>query len=533
MDTRPVLVARLWPGAQARQYLAWNGGMSQVRRLRRFCSRIPLPWWIAAWTVILVAAAGAVWVVCPAWLSGGESASATLRNLGLILAAAIGLPLAIWRSIVAERQADAAYRQSDTAIQMLLNDRFQKGAEMLGNADVGSVRIGGVHALARLASEYPDSFHIPVMQLFSAFVVDQTRGEAAKRVGPAEDFETPGEEEPREPGASDAVEEEEATDRDEVQGFDSARAEFLDHFFAEKRKVGPVHELAQDVKEVMGRIAQRSEGQIALESAKAFRINLAEARLPGLIFRDANFSNIDFTMADLRRALLWGACFTNANLPGADLSAAKIIGADFRGADMRRVNLTAASLPGADLRDANLDHIDLASQNLWKAARFPSRLVGVQLQGADLRGAEFGGADMRGASLAVAKLDAARLGGANLSGADLRAASLKDAKLGGADLSDANLGGSGADLSGAELTAASLAGANLGNADLTGANLADAVVSGADFSRDWRDGTASPARGLTQRQLDQAKAEPASPPILDGVIDPESNKPLVWNGHVA
>ena len=507
--------------------------MNRLRQMRRFCSRIPLPWWIAAWTVILVIAAGAAWVACPVWLTGGESASTTLRNIGLIIAAAIGLPLALWRSTVAERQADAARRQADTAVQLLLNDRFQKGAEMLGNADIGLVRIGGIHALARLANEYPDSFHIPVMQLFAAFVVDRTRGEAVEHVGPPEDSETPGDEEQREPDADDAEKEEEATGRDDVRWFESAPAEFYGPFFTTDRKVGPVPELAKDVEAVMSQIAQRSERQIALESKEAFRMNLADACLPGLIFHGANFSNFDFTMADLRRVRGWQACFANAVLPGADLSAANLHGANFRGADMRRVNLSASRLGGADLRDANLGLVDLVGQNLWKGTLFPSRLVGVQLQGADLRGAELGGADMRGASLGAAKLDAADLDGADLSGADLRAASLRDAKLGGADLSNANLGGSGADLSGAELIQANLAGANLGNAELAGANLAEAIVSGTDFSHDWRDGPASPARGLTQRQLDQAKADPASPPVLDGVIDPETNKPLVWNGHVA
>ena len=507
--------------------------MNRLRQICRFCSRIPLPWWIATWTVILVIAAGAAWVACPAWLTGGESASTTLRNLGLVLAAAIGLPLAMWRSTVAERQAEAARRQSDTAVQALLNDRFQKGAEMLGNAEIGSVRIGGIHALARLASEYPDSFHIPVMQLFSSFVVDRTRGEAVERAGPPEDSETPGDEEQRKLDAGDAEKDEEETGQDDAPWFESAPAEFNGPFFVADRKVGPVPEMAKDVEAVMSHVAQRSERQIALESEEAFRMNLADACLSGLVFHGANFSNFDFTMADLRRVRGWQACFANAVLPGADLSAANIHGANFRGADMRRVNLSAARLGGADLRDANLGLVDRVGQNLWKGTLFPSRLVGVQLEGADLRGAELGGADMGGASLGGAKLDAAHLGGANLRGSDLRAASLRDAKLGGADLSDANLGGLGADLSGAELTRANLAGANLGNADLTGANLAEAIVSGADFSHDWRNGTASPARGLTQQQLDKAKAAPASPPILDGVIDPETNKPLVWNGDVA
>lgn len=506
--------------------------MKRVRQMRGFCSRIPFPWWIVGWTMILVVAASAAWVACPAWLTDGESASSTLRNLGLILAAAIGLPLAIWRSIVAERQADAALRQSDTAVQMLLNDRFQKGAEMLGNAKTGSVRIGGIHALARLASEYPDRFHIPVMQLFSAFVVDRTRGEAEERAGPPEESAMPRDEEQHDPDAGDAEEDDEETGQDDAPWFASAPAEHYGPFLVADREVGPVPELAKDVEEVMSQIAQRSEGQIALESGETFRMNLADARLPGLVFHCANFSNFDFTMADLRRVRGWEACLANAVLPGADLSAANMHGANFRSADMRRVNLSAARLVGADLRDADLGLVDLVGQNLWKGALFPSKLVGAQLEGADLRGAELGGADMRGASLGGAKLDAAHLGGANLSGSDLRAASFRDAKLGGADLSNANLGGAGADLSGAELTRANLAGANLDCADLTGANLADAVVSGADFSQDRMRGSASPARGLTQRQLDQAKADPASPPILEGVMDPETNKPLVWNGQV-
>ena len=495
-----------------------------------------MPWWIAAWTVVFIIATGVVWVTCPVWLTGGESASTTLRNLGLILAAAIGLPLAIWRSTVAEHQADATRRQSDTAVQMLLNDRFQKGAEMLGNADIGSVRIGGIHALARLAREYPDSLHIPIMQLFSAFVVDRTRGEAEERVGSPEDSETPEDEEQREPDvgdAGDAEEDEDETGQDDAPWFESAPAEHYGPFFVADRRVGPVPELAKDIEAVMSQIAQRSEAQIALESAEGFRMNLADACLPGLIFHSANFSNFDFTMADLRRVRGWQACFANAVLPGADLSAANMHGANFRGADMRRVNLSAARLGGADLRDANLGLVDLVGQNLWKGSLFPSRLVGVQLEGADLRGAELGGADMRGASMGGAKLDAAHLGGANLSGADLRAASLRDAKLGGADLSNANLGGAGADLHGAELTKANLAGANLGKADLTGANLVNAILSGTDFSHDWMRGSASPARGLTQHQLDQAKADAGSPPILDGVMDSETNEPLVWNGHVA
>ena len=487
--------------------------MYRLKQMWRFFCGIPLPWWIAVWTVVLIIAAGAVWVMCPAWLTGGESASTTLRNLGLILGAAIGLPIAIWRSIVAERQAEAAHRQSDSAMQILLNDRFQKAAEMLGNPDVESVRIGGIHALARLANEYPGSFHIPVMQLFSAFVVDRTRVHAAERIEPVDCLATPGVDEKRELESGNDVRDEKAVDQDDTQRFESASENSQSPYFwfrIADRDVGPIHELARDVKEVMGQIAERSEGQISVENEEEFRMNLVDACLPGLIFHGADFSNFDFTMADLRRIRGWEACFTNAVLPGADLSAGNLHGANFSSADTRRVNLTAARLMSANFRNADLGLVDKVGQNLWKGTRFPTRLRGAQLQAADLRGANFCGADMRGADMY----------GADIRETDMRGANLHRTSLLSAKLNDADFGG-------AELTLANLAGAHLGNA-----NLADAIVSGTDFARDWRSGIASPARGLTQQQLDQAKADPASPPILDGVIDPESNKPLVWNGHV-
>ncbi|MXW53570.1 MAG: hypothetical protein F4Z66_06240, partial [Gammaproteobacteria bacterium] len=82
------------------------------------------------------------------WLTKNESGSTTLRNVGLVVAGLIAIPLAVWRSIVAERQAK-------TAARSLLNDRYQKGVEMVGNVDNLAVRLGGIHVLAQLAREHP------------------------------------------------------------------------------------------------------------------------------------------------------------------------------------------------------------------------------------------------------------------------------------------------------------------------------------------------------------------------------------------
>ena len=97
--------------------------------------------WLVIWGLLVVLAAAGLWLKAPDWLTQNESGSATIRNLVLGIATLIALPLGIWRSMVAERQADATQRQSQTASVSLLNERYQKGAEMLGS-DVLSVRLG-------------------------------------------------------------------------------------------------------------------------------------------------------------------------------------------------------------------------------------------------------------------------------------------------------------------------------------------------------------------------------------------------------
>ena len=131
---------------------------------------------------LLVVAGFFVWCFWE-WLRmvplGYESGTATVRNLGLLVTAIIALPLAIWRSIVADRQAATARRQSEIAAHSLLNERYQKGAEMLGST-VLSVRLGGIYALQRLAEENPAQYHVPIIQLFCTFARNPTQREESQ-----------------------------------------------------------------------------------------------------------------------------------------------------------------------------------------------------------------------------------------------------------------------------------------------------------------------------------------------------------------
>ena len=84
-----------------------------------------------------------------------ESGSTTIRNLGLVVGGGIAIWVAYWRSVISQRG--------------LLNERCQKGAEMLGS-EVLAVRLGGIYALQSLNEDEPEQYHVRIMRLLSAFV---------------------------------------------------------------------------------------------------------------------------------------------------------------------------------------------------------------------------------------------------------------------------------------------------------------------------------------------------------------------------
>ena len=356
------------------------------------------------------------------WLSGGESGSTTIRNIALVAAGLIALPLAIWRGVVAERQAS-------TAQQGLLNERYQKGAEMLGS-EVLSVRLGGIYALQRLAEEYPEHYHIQIKRLFCAFVRLPTKDQSLE--------------------AGQVVIE-----------------------------PGTLLGIRQDVAAVMQAIGCRAESQIALERKADFRL-------------------------DLR-----GADLTKAQFLGADLSNAMFHHSNLSGANFANMDLADSFLSYADLSRAQFHNVTFTRTHFWSA-----NLSGAMLQDADLPGTAFHNANLSGTNLLRA----------NLSGAIFEGAIVAKAWL---EL--ANLSGAGflrADLSGARLVRADLSGAHFLDADLKKADISGANLSGVKLS----DGGLQTAHGLTQAQLDEARADPNNPPKLIGVLDVESGEPLVWRG---
>ncbi len=241
-----------------------------LERMRNIRGYFGLPqsgrFWIALSVAIIVVEVLLVAMLWD-WVAKDESGSATIRNIGLVIAGSLAIPLAIWRAIVADKQASSAHYQTVIAQQGLLNERYQKAAEMLGS-DVLSVRIGGVHALRGLAMEQPDQYHVRVMQLLCAFARNPAKG---------------------------------GTDRGELA---TSRIHSHIEFLM----------LREDLQAVMDVIRGRSKAEVHLEERAGFRLQLQYADLRGAVLH----------RADLRRAFLWGADLSGAYLASTRLDCARL-----------------------------------------------------------------------------------------------------------------------------------------------------------------------------------------------------------------
>lgn len=258
-----------------------------------------------------------MWWSCWSWLGAvsefQESRSTTLRNIGLL----VGGGIAIW----------VAYRRSVIAQRGLLNERYQKGAEMLGSK-VMSVRLGGIYALHRLGEEEPEKYHVQVMELFCAFVTEPFR------------------------------------EKDEMDDKERDGAGPMDEKLRQRKIRNLVMALLvpKDVQAVLTAFRDRSDSDIKLEKKASFVPNLSHAELRG-----ANLSEVNLSGADLSYAVFAPPNKTHIQEEVVDTLKMPIVttnlsGADLRGANLFEADLEEANLTGADLRGAvNLSYDQLHS----------------------------------------------------------------------------------------------------------------------------------------------------------------------------
>ena len=182
--------------------------------------------------------------------------------------------------------------QANIAQQSFLNERYQRGAEMLGS-DVLAVRLGGIYALRHLAEEYPEQYHVQVMLLFCAFV------------------------------------------RNPVEHNGITKLDWIDT----EPPHGVPPPLREDVQAIMDAIGARRKEYLTIESKARFRLNLRGSDLRGVRLIGANLSCAPWE--DLT-GLTTAEQFT---LPlHTDLSNAQLCSAQLGLAEMQKADLTSACL---------------------------------------------------------------------------------------------------------------------------------------------------------------------------------------------
>ena len=216
-----------------------------------------------------------------------ESNSTTIRNVGLVVGGIVAVMLAMWRSLVAQRQADAtlrqasaaflqaktAERQSTTALRSFLNERYEQGSSKLGS-DNPTVRMEGIDMLERLAREHPSEYHVQVIKRLSLFVRTSVSS-------------------PR---------------------------------------------LREEVGAAMAAIGSRSKEDVGFEVNETFELNLSGSDL-----RDAHLAHLNLSESSLVKADLSGA-----DLRDVDLSNARLQGAILKGAWLFETNLSGTQFSLSD-----------------------------------------------------------------------------------------------------------------------------------------------------------------------------------------
>lgn len=317
-DPVETIMVREFIRALGRMVLAIDRGLALPARLSRFIYK-KLGRRRVMWICGTIATAGAValfrWLYDSGWLYDpgiskldAKDRSEVIRNYGLVVAAFLAGILAVWRSVINQRQAH-------TAEQGQITDRYAKAAEMLSGKSART-RTAAVYALARIAQDSVKRDHIPVMEVLTEFIRNPPYQEEADRRAVDR------------PKALEIQEEDDPT-----------------------HKVPPAIQ-CPDIHAALDVIAKRNDAQKDHERRAEFTPNFRAAAL-----RELDLRLVDFTGAKLSFADFTGADLAGTKFPGAELRIANFSGTDLGGADFSGAKLDYAIFSGANIEHANFYNV--------------------------------------------------------------------------------------------------------------------------------------------------------------------------------
>ena len=370
----------------------------------------------------------------------GDDGFGDVRAFLLTLAAWIGLPFLIWRTLIADSQTRLNREAHNT-------DLFARGVEALGATRTGvdgaqipaiETRIGGILALERLSKHSQNDYGI-VIETLSAYVREQC--------GKPIPFEYQSLR-PDEPGIS--LEEKEGRLRDWYGA--------LEKWIAQLRASPPAHR--QDVRTAINALIRRREGRHWNDDGKGeAQPILPHVNFQGLIMEEARREFLHDEIG-LSSAYLEGAAINGFHIQDSQILGPRIVHDPTQSrADPR--SLAGIRIHGLRLKQARFFPIFDGSDLSF------ARMNEAECEGAYFRNTRVVYADFTNAKLRDVKFGLATIPNSKFDGADLR-----DAEFIGAVISETSF--TGADLGGAEFHGASLDRVNFDDALLSGANLAGA-----------------------------------------------------------
>jgi len=268
-------------------------------------------------------------------------------------AAVVGIILAARRTKAANHQAEAALKQSETAFQSLVTERFTKAVEQLGH-EKRAVRLGAIYALERIARDSPRD-RDTIVETLAAYIRELAPWPPRhKNSLPFDDSDLEGEEQ--------AIERNPMLLRPPVDI--SAATIVICRLLPDRDAMRPKTDLRYaDLRGLDAPNINLSEMQLDhsnLRRANLNWANLNRARMAGSILEeahldsDANLSNANLNFAKMSRANMTLANLHLANLFMADMSSAILDQADLSNAHLGETNLSGAYMRGADLSEADL-----------------------------------------------------------------------------------------------------------------------------------------------------------------------------------
>ncbi|KZL17658.1 Pentapeptide repeats (8 copies) [Pseudovibrio axinellae] len=348
-------------------HLKKNPDFSSVRWLG---SSIGAVLFAAMIMVFLISLVGLV-LLCLAFIGlgpyAGDPTGGAIRNIGLVLAATFAAPFLVWRSIVAQQNADVA-------LQSQITDRINKAVEGLGTEKtvreiIETPRYKSVDDKWQVGE---DGNPMPAVHPDGTSIVDRETYEQSVpnlevRIGAIYALERI---------AQDSL-------RDHIQ--------IMEILCAYVRENAPVTSLEPseppfkfaiprtDIQAAISVIGRRSEQQIQLEWGQEFRLDLRKTDLSGV-----NFNKGEFSAAIFIRSRLEAANFRESQLKGSLLSGSLLNYADFFRAELRGTSFDHAILnrPIPPTGSVVPAFADAATLNL-------ANIYGISLVAADIRAVDY------------------------------------------------------------------------------------------------------------------------------------------------